>query len=67
MHWRYKQWPIEHFSNVTIEFNEKEDCTKLLLNQTGIPQNFVENTEEGWRRSYFNAIKQTFGLGSRIF
>lgn len=67
MNWRYKQWPDEHYSVVTLEFREKEDCTELLLNQTGIPHNFLENTEEGWRRFYWNAIKQTFGFGSSIF
>lgn len=67
MNWRYKQWPDEHYSVVTLEFREKEDCTDLVLNQTGIPHNFLENTEEGWRRFYWNAIKQTFGFGSSIF
>ena len=66
MNWRYKQWPSEHYSLVTIELNEKEDCTVLTLTQTGVPQNFVENTEEGWKRFYWSSIKQTFGFGSRL-
>jgi activator of HSP90 ATPase len=66
MHWRYKQWPAEHYSLVTMEFSEKEDCTMLSLTQTGVPQNFLENTEEGWKRFYWSSIKQTFGFGSRL-
>lgn len=72
MNWRYKQWPAsngygnDYYSLATIEFTEKEDCTLLTLTQTGVPKNFVENTEEGWKRFYWSAIKQTFGFGSRL-
>lgn len=66
MNWRNKRWIDEHYSVVTLEFSEKEDFTLLTLNQTGIPQNFFENTEEGWKNYYFNSIKQAFGFGSRI-
>ena len=67
MNWRNKRWPDEHYSTCTLEFTEKEDCTLLTLTQNGIPHNFVENTEDGWRNFYFNAIKQSFGFGSRLF
>lgn len=66
MKWHNKRWPEGHFSDVTLEFNEKEDCAELTMTQTGVPANFVENTEEGWRNFYWNAIKQTFGYGSRL-
>jgi len=66
MSWRNKRWPENHFSTATLEFAEKEDCTEISLSQTGIPQNFVENTEEGWKNFYFHSIKQTFGYGSRL-
>ncbi|CAF0724882.1 unnamed protein product [Brachionus calyciflorus] len=66
MNWRNKRWIDEHYSQVTLEFTEKEDYTLLTLSQTGIPHNFLENTEEGWKNYYFNSIKQTFGFGSRI-
>jgi activator of HSP90 ATPase len=66
MNWRNKRWIDEHYSVATLEFIEKEDHTVLKLVQTGIPESYVENTEDGWRNFYFNAIKQTFGFGSRI-
>ena len=66
MNWRNKRWIDEHYSVATLELNEKEDHTLLTLTQTGIPENFLENTEDGWRNFYFNSIKQTFGFGSRI-
>jgi activator of HSP90 ATPase len=66
MNWRYKQWPEEHFSQATLEIKEKEDCTELTLNQTGIPSSFLDNTQEGWRRFYWSAIRQTFGFGAQL-
>ena len=67
MLWRNKRWPDEHYSIVGLDFTEKEDCTILSLIQTGVPANFVENTQDGWRNFYFNSIRQTFGYGSRLF
>jgi len=67
MNWRNKRWPEGCYSLAVLDFNEKDDCTVLALTQTGIPENFLDNTEEGWKNFYFNSIKQTFGFGSRIF
>ena len=50
----------------TLEFKEKEDCTEIKLSHMGIPQTYMENTEEGWKRFYWNAIRQTFGFGSGL-
>ena len=59
MNWRNKRWPDEHYSLVTLEFDEKEDCTLLQLTQTGVPAAFMENTEDGWRNFYFNRYLPT--------
>lgn len=67
MNWRNKRWREGYYSLATLDFSEKEDCTLIALSQTGIPENFLENTEEGWKNFYFNSIKQTFGFSSRIF
>ncbi len=67
MNWRNKRWPDEHYSLVTLEFVEKEDCTKLHLTQSGTPLAFVDNTVEGWKNFYFNSIKQVFGFGIKFF
>jgi activator of HSP90 ATPase len=66
MNWRNNRWIDEHYSQCTLEFIEKEDHTVLSLTQIGIPDTFLENTEEGWKNFYFNSIKQTFGYGSNI-
>lgn len=67
MEWHMKGWPDAHYSNVTLTFNQKEDCTELELRQTGIPDAQLEQTENGWKRHYFEAMKQTFGFGARLF
>lgn len=66
MNWRNKMWPEGHFSIVTLEFTEKSDCSEVKLKHLAIPKVFAENTEEGWRRFYWNAIKQTFGYGAGL-
>lgn len=56
-----------HFSTVTMEFSQEEDCTKLTLTQTGIPSSDHERTKDGWKRHVFEPIKSTFGYGARLF
>ncbi|KRX50429.1 Activator of 90 kDa heat shock protein ATPase -like protein 1 [Trichinella britovi] len=66
MKWRMSTWPRDQFSIVTLLFEQKDDCSEIVLNQTGIPASQVENTEDGWKRHYFNAIKMVFGLGAPL-
>ncbi|XP_021379677.1 activator of 90 kDa heat shock protein ATPase homolog 2-like [Mizuhopecten yessoensis] len=65
--WRVKNWPEEHYSVVTFDLVEKEDCTVLNITQTGVPDTELEKTREGWKVNYWNRIKQIFGFGSNIF
>jgi activator of HSP90 ATPase len=62
-----KSWPDAHYSEVTLEFIEKEGVTELKLTQTGIPDSEFERTRDGWNINYWNRIKQVFGFGSNIF
>ena len=57
----------EHYSTVTIELVQEEDCTKLHLTQTGVPESDYERTQEGWTRYYWESIKAIFGFGARLF
>ncbi|XP_074112679.1 activator of 90 kDa heat shock protein ATPase homolog 1 [Cotesia typhae] len=61
--WRTKQWPDGHFSEVTIDINEKSDHTEVNLTQTEVPSTEEESTKENWDRYYWDAIKRTFGFG----
>ncbi|GLH13223.1 hypothetical protein R5R35_006778 [Gryllus longicercus] len=62
--WRLKQWPAEHYSNVTIDIDQKEDHTQVSLTQTGVPRSELDLTKENWDRYYWDSIKRTFGFGS---
>lgn len=67
MDWRLKQWPDGHFSQVEMKIERVNAGAKLTLEQRQVPGEFVQNTQEGWRRFYFQAIKQTMGLGGISF
>ena len=67
MQWRQKSWPDEHYSTVTLDLDQTEDGTELTLTQTGVPEAEYEKTVEGWKRYYWDAIKQTFGFGASLF
>ncbi|GBP80662.1 Activator of 90 kDa heat shock protein ATPase homolog 1 [Eumeta japonica] len=62
--WRYKQWPDQHFSEVTINIHEKDDHTLVIVKQDAVPSSEVEQTSENWKRYYFDSIKRTFGFGA---
>jgi activator of HSP90 ATPase len=44
MLWRFKSWPKEHFSHVSLQFQDQTDQTKLIIHQTGVPTQFYDNT-----------------------
>ena len=67
MRWRFKSWPAEHYSNVTLKFEQKDDCTLLKLTQSGIPDSDYERTKNGWQNYYWQSIKSTFGYGTNLF
>lgn len=62
MNWRLKQWPDNHFSNVILKFEQRDDGTLVRLEQTQVPTEFVKNTTDGWKNYYFMSIKNTFGM-----
>lgn len=67
MRWRLKSYPPGHYSVAQLTLSDKGDATELKLRQTGVPEGEFEQTEMGWRRHYFEAMKATFGLGARLF
>lgn len=67
MRWRFTSWPDEHYSDVTISFEQKDCTTDLLLEQSGIPESEYDRTNEGWHRYYWEPIKMTFGFGASLY
>ncbi|XP_072932505.1 activator of 90 kDa heat shock protein ATPase homolog 1 [Epargyreus clarus] len=62
--WRYKQWPEQHFSEVTFNIEEKDDHTLVRLKQDLVPAAEVDKTQDNWKRYYFDSIKRAFGFGA---
>ncbi|KAL3873491.1 hypothetical protein ACJMK2_036601 [Sinanodonta woodiana] len=65
--WRIKTWPDAHYSEVTFEFEQKDDKTVLRLTQLGVPESEYDKTIDGWQMNYWGRIKQVFGYGDRYF
>ena len=61
--WRYKCWPADHYSTVTLKFVDKNDHVQLEITQNGVPKNDSENTQNNWNRYYWSSIRSTFSLG----
>ncbi|KAJ8341368.1 hypothetical protein SKAU_G00336590 [Synaphobranchus kaupii] len=67
MKWRYNTWPCEHYSTITLHFLDHGSETELKGEYKGVPVSEEGRTKQGWRQYYFQAIKQTFGFGARLY
>lgn len=65
--WRFKNWPKDHYSNVTFKIESKDDCILVKLEQNNIPSVDFERTNEGWKYYYFDSMKRSLGFGSTLF
>jgi activator of HSP90 ATPase len=57
--WHFAEdgWPEEHFSICTFLFENNGAKTKLVFQQTGIPEHKVEALKSGWKEFYWNPMK----------
>lgn len=62
--WRFKNWPKDHYSNVTFNIQSKDDCVSVKLDQDNIPASEFDKVHAGWKVYYFEALRRTFGFGS---
>jgi len=69
--WRFKSWPEDVYSRVTIAITSPADGETIVrLTQTGIPDedkfgnaNVVDMCYSGWRERIWGRMKQVFGFG----
>jgi len=61
--WRLNQWPVGHFSNLRIEFdqNDVDHVTIMRVTWTGVPVGQEDVTKRNWSEYYVRSIKTTFG------
>lgn len=64
--WRFSNWPDGHYSHVTLNLEQKEDCTQLTLTQKQVPVSEIERTRDGWRTYYWESMRKTFGFGALL-
>jgi len=63
--WRFSNWVQDHFSEVTLNFEEASNGTTVLyLTQKGIPDDEKERTEQGWTEHFFRRMKMMHGWGN---
>ncbi|CAL8273770.1 unnamed protein product [Merluccius merluccius] len=67
MRWRYNTWPCEHYATISLTLSDRASETALEAEFRGVPATEEERTRLGWQRYYFEAIKQTFGFGARLY
>ena len=64
--WRLEQWPKDHYSTLSIEFdqNDVDNVTVMRVQWTGVPIGQEEVTKRNWNEYYVRSIKTTFGFGT---
>ena len=57
--WHFAEdgWPDDHFSICSFVFQKKDNKTKLVFTQTGIPAHKAEDLKEGWKQFYWKPMK----------
>lgn len=59
--WRAGPWPVGVYSIVQFTLVSVDDGTKLTLIQSGIPEGTSDHLEEGWRKMYWQPLKDYCG------
>jgi len=64
--WRFKDWPDDHFSILTLTLEENNGGTKLNLTQIDVPTNQLSKTLSLWEDRFWKKIKTIFGWEYKI-
>ncbi len=58
--WRASDWPKEHFSTITFNFEETDNATVLRFQQTRLPSGTRKEFEKGWQDNYWQPLIDYF-------
>ena len=61
--WRASDWPVGHYSTLTITLSPASSKTKLSFVQTGVPADQYEEISQGWHDYYWNPMKAALKKG----
>jgi activator of HSP90 ATPase len=56
-HFEEEGWPEDHFSICTFVFEKTGKKTKLVFEQTGVPEHKVQALKDGWKNYYWEPMK----------
>ena len=56
--WRASDWPQGVESEITLDLSKEGNKTKLKFSQTGIPDEFADEVEQGWIDFYWQPLKE---------
>jgi len=55
--WRGSDWPDGHYSKVTYSFQKVKNGTRLTFTQSGVPDQYYKDINQGWRDYYWKKMK----------
>ena len=58
--WRSSDWPEGHFSKLTLEFKPDGGGTKIILTQVNVPDDKVDDINQGWHDYYWKPMNKYF-------
>jgi activator of HSP90 ATPase len=58
--WRASDWPNEHYSTVRFELIPYKNGTLLKFHQTNIPEEQLQDINDGWQEYYWKPMKAMF-------
>lgn len=56
--WREKNWDPGVFTIVKFQLNEEGSGTKLVFDQTAIPQGHADHLAPGWKSHYWDSLQK---------
>lgn len=62
--WRLSSWPKDHYSTLTLLFDQGYDATTLRYTWEGVPVGQEEVAKRNFGDYYVKSIKTTFGFGA---
>ena len=56
--WRGSDWPRGHYSKVTFSLRRIKNGTRLTFRQSGLPEKYYKDINQGWRDFYWKPMKE---------
>ncbi len=61
--WRGSDWPEGHYSRATFSLKKVKNGTRLTFAQSGVPDQYHHDINQGWRDYYWKPMKEMLEKG----